>query len=224
VHRRWSRTSKLLVTLALLCGASSFLLMRAYAARLQAERPDLGRPVQVLVAATDERRGTRLSEAMVARTSVPSSFVPPGALREVSQAQGRTLLTDLAAGEVLTASRLGANDAGPVAALVPPGLRGFTVSVPLPAGSIRPGDRVDVLATFGGDRPRTETVAREVEILSVLTPPAGSLGGGEPEHLSVVLVAAPDLVERLAYASAFADLSVAFAGPDEVPSSPPAAA
>ena len=213
MRRRWSRTSKLFVVLAIAAGLSAFLLVRGYASRLAATHPDLGSPVAVVVASSPEARGTRLAASMLGHADVPSAFVPPGALRDPAQAEGRTLLSGLASGEILTASRLAPEQAGPVAALVPPGLRGFTVSVPLPRGSVRPGDRVDVLATFGGDRPHTETVARDVEILTVLDPAPGAASG--QQDLSVVLVAAPDLVERLAYASAFADLSVAFTGPDE---------
>jgi Flp pilus assembly protein CpaB len=211
LRRRWSRTSKVFALLAIACGALSFALVRGYAARLEALRPAVGAPVSVVVAAEALARGTVLGEEALRVTEIPSAFAPPGALRSIEEALGRTIGSDLAAGEPLTRTRLGAADAGPVASLVPSGLRAFPVQADVPAGSIGAGDRVDVLATFGGPHPHTETVAEGLEVLFVV----GNDGGGGSLALSgssapsLVLVVTAEEAERLAYAKAFADLSVA---------------
>jgi Flp pilus assembly protein CpaB len=98
-----------------------------------------------------------------------------------------------------------------VASLVPSGLRAFVVPAGVPAGVVRAGDRVDVLATFGGPHPYTDTVGTDLEVLSVIEEPAGTFeasGSGGP---SLVLLVSPETAERLAHATAFAQLSVTIA-------------
>ena len=212
--RRWSPRSKLLLVLAVVCGLGAFAIVRGYAARLEALRPAVGRPVAVVVAAETLARGTVLAEEALSLASVPSAFAPPGALRSVQDAVGRTLVADLAEGEAVTRTRIGTSG-GPVAAQVPSGLRAFVVPSGMPAGSVRPGDRVDVLATFGGQRPYTETVATGLEVLSVLaTDDAAFAASGAEVGPTLVLLVTPDAAERLAYAKAFADLAITIAGVD----------
>jgi Flp pilus assembly protein CpaB len=76
---------------------------------------------------------------------------------------------------------------------------------------VRPGDRVDVLATYGGERPHTETVASGLEVLRVMSPATSGAVGGGAEVPSLVLLVSPLDAERLAYAKAFADLTVSIA-------------
>lgn len=240
--RRWSTASKALLVLSLACGVGTFLVVRGYAARVEALRPAVGPQVPVVVAATQLARGSVVRPSMLTVEEVPAAFAPPGALDDPAAADGRTLLAGLAEGEPLTELRLGASGEGPIAALVPPGLRAFTVDAGVPADAVRPGDRVDVLATFGGGRPYTETVAAGLEVLLVLE--GGATGGAEvmgapatggSSGPALVLLVAPEQAERLAYARAFAELSVSIAGSDpalETPSpgatpstlDPPAAA
>ncbi len=211
MRRRWSRASKVFALLAVLCGALSFALVRGYAARLEALRPAVGTPVPVVVAAEAIARGTVLGEDALRVQEMPSAFAPPGALGSIDQALGRTVGSDLAVGEPLTRTRLGATGAGPVASLVPSGLRAFPVQADVPAGSVQAGDRVDVLATFGGPHPHTETVAEGLEVLLVVGDDGGSVGLASTgaSAPSLVLVVSAQEAERLAYAKAFADLSVA---------------
>lgn len=212
--RRWSPRSKVYLVLALACGVGAFALVRGYAARLEALRPVVGVPVPVVVAAQPLERGAVLTEEMLGIEQVPSSFAPPGALRSVQAAVGRTLVSDLGEGEAVTPTRVGTSG-GPVAAQVPSGLRAFTVPSGMPEGSVRPGDRVDVLATFGGQRPYTDTVATGLEILSVLGTGNTAFGAsGQDGGPTLVLLVTPDAAERLAYAKAFAELTVTIAGPE----------
>jgi len=195
------------------------LAVQAYVARLEATRPDVGPPIAVVVAAGDLTRGATLSPESV--VDVPSTLVPPGAVTTPEQADGRVLATDLADGEIVTATRLAGAGSGPVAALVPPGLRAFVLPSGPPAGTIRPGDEVDVLATYGANagRPYTETVASGLEVLDVVegdgVPVAHEAGvaSGPP----IAVLADPLTVERLARASSLALLSIAIVGDDVAP-------
>lgn len=212
-RRRWSPASKVFALLAVATGIGAYGLVRGYAARLEALRPVVGTPTAVVVAAAPIERGTVLTESLVRVAEMPSAFAPPGAFRSIEQAVGQTTASDLADGEAVTRTRVGGGEAGPVASLVPSGLRAFPVEAGVPPGSVRPGDRVDVFATFGGPNPHTETVATGLEILLVLE---GEAAGGTSltasgSGPSLVLLVSPDVAERLAFATAFADLAIAIA-------------
>jgi len=102
---------------------------------------------------------------------------------------------------------------GPVAALVPDGLRAIAITAAVPSGVLAAGDRVDVLATFAsGQQPHTETVVEGAEVLSVVTAAGLEESAGAS---TLVLLVTPDVAERLAFARAFADLAVAVAPPLE---------
>ncbi len=213
MRRRWSSSSKVFAVLAVVCGLGAFALVRAYALRLERLRPAVGPPVEVVEAARPLAKGTLLTDDMLRITELPADFAPPGALRSLEQAAGRTLVSDLAEDEVLTRTRIG-TVGGPVASQVPSGLRAFTIPSGMPPGAVRPGDRVDVLATFGGPHPHAETVASSLEVLEILEA-AGSGGlASQDAGPSLVLLVSPDAAEQLAYAKAFADLTVVVAPPE----------
>jgi pilus assembly protein CpaB len=214
--RRWPRAARISAGLALLSGLAAFALVQGYVGRVEASRPALGPPVAIVVAAADLSRGVTLDADALQVRRIPAEFVPPGAISDPTDAQDRVLVSALAAGEPVTATRLAAPHTGPVAALVPPGLRAFVVATNVPPQAVRAGDRVDVLGTFGGGRPHTETVATALEVLSVLgSGQTDALSGGPSDGPRLVLLVSPDEAERLAYAAAFGDLSVTIAGTDE---------
>jgi Flp pilus assembly protein CpaB len=176
--------------------------------------------VNIVRAATDLARGTALSDEMLLASTVPDDFVPAGAVRDAGAVVGRVLTADIEAGEILTRSRLAATAVGPVAALVPQGLRALVVPSGAPAGTIRAGDRIEVYATYGGGRPHTELVATGLEVLRVLTGGTSSGSGGTSPGdpgVALVLVADADTAARLAYARAFGQLQVAILGPAPTP-------
>lgn len=211
--RRWSRTSKAFALLAVVAAVAAYGLVRGYAVRLEALRPVVGTMEPVVVAASPVERGTVLTESMLRIAEIPSSFAPPGTLRTVTLAVGETVGSDVAEGEAVTRTRLGAAEAGPVASLIPSGLRAFPVEVPLPPGAVRAGDLVDVYATFGGPHPHTETVATGLEVLVLLGDDGAdgttAITSNTSIGPSLVLLVSSEEAERLAYATAFADLAIA---------------
>jgi Flp pilus assembly protein CpaB len=208
--RKWSRRSKAFAALAVASGAAAYLLVDGYAARLEALRPVAGEAVPVVVAATGLERGAVLTEDALRVQLVPAAFAPPGRIAAAATVVGRALVSDLAEGEAVTRTRVGVAG-GPVASLVPGGLRAFPIQVGPTAAAVRAGDRVDVLATFGGPRPYTDTVASGLEVLAMVEPEEGAFEAGGEGGPSLVLLVGPEIAEELAYASAFADLAVAVA-------------
>ena len=208
MRRRFSATSKVLLVLAVLSGGAAFALVRGYQADVERLAPAIGRSVPVVVAATDIPRSASISADALEVRAVPSSFAPPGRFASVAGVADRTTLTELEPGEPVTATRL-APRGGLIAAVAPPGTVGFPIRVDVPTRAVRPGDAVDVLATFGGRRPHTETVAESVEVLLVLGSSESVGPVAAASSPTLVLAATPDLSERLAYASAFATIGVA---------------
>ena len=150
---------------AAVAAVAAVLALRAHVASLEATRPDVGPPTAVVAAAADLTRGSILDAGSLSIVNVPSTLVPPGSLTSPEEASGRVLAADLAEGEILTQTRLSGAGSGPVAALVPAGLRAFVLPAGPPAGTVRSGDEIDVLATYGANagRPYTETVAPGIE-------------------------------------------------------------
>jgi Flp pilus assembly protein CpaB len=177
----------------------------------------------VVTAAGPIARGSEVSGSDLRLARVPRAYAEPGSLSKISQAAGRVALADLASGETLTQTRLARVRAGPVASLLPEGLRAFAVPTSLPTGTVRSGDHVDILATYGGPQPHTESIVDAVQVLLVLGP--GGIGGtpksggspldaasaGAPQTQTLIVLVAPEQEQRLAYARAFADLEVAVA-------------
>lgn len=221
-RRRWPTSAKLLLLTGVLCGALAFASMRGYAANLEATRPDVGPSVSVVMAARDLERGQTLDASMLEAGELPAAFLPPGAMETITGAEGRVLTGSVAAGEVLTMSRVAAPSSGPVAAIVPPGLRAVVVPAGLPGAIVRAGDRVDLLATFGGGRPYTQAVVTAVEVLRVLAAEDAVAGVTSSAGVQLVLLVGPEDAERIAYAKTFAQLEVAIVAAPELTPSPSA--
>jgi pilus assembly protein CpaB len=218
--RRLPRSAVLWFAGAAVAAAGATVAMRSHLATLEANRPDLGAPTTIVAAATDLARGSALAIDSLEVVELPSSLVPPGAVTSPESVTGRVLATDMAEGEALTETRLAGAGLGPIAALVPPGLRAFVLPTGPPAGTVQAGDAIDVLATYGANagRPYTETVATDLEVLRVVDASASVATGsnGAPAGPPIVVLADPLTVERLARAASLALLAIAIAG-DETP-------
>lgn len=224
MRRRWSRSSRLYMSASVVAAAAAGLLLNQYVARTASVAEALGPTVAVVVATQHVERGSVLAPGQVQLDEMPEAYAPPGVIEEISKAAGRVALSDLVPGEVVTETRLARVRAGPVASLVPEGLRAFAVPTSLPPGALVPGDRVDVLATFASGQPHTETVVSGVEVLFVLGEGApGDTSGlgldasaaGIGEATTLILLVSPLQEEDLAFARAFADIQVAIAPSEE---------
>jgi Flp pilus assembly protein CpaB len=218
-RRKLPRSSSILLAVSVACALAAGLVMQAYAHRLDVTRPDGGPPVTVVAASTPIRRGAILTDAVLEVATLPSRFAPPGALGDVARAVGRVAAADIAAGEIVTNLRLAGEHSGPTASLVPAGMRAVEVPVASAVG-VEPGDLVDVIATFGGGGAHTEVAGEAIEVLAVSRAGGGASFGAAPTGgsggVGLVLLVTPTDAERLAFASAFATLSVAVRSPDDL--------
>lgn len=208
-HPRLRTTSLVPLAIAVVCAVAVVGVMRAYARRLELAHPAVGAPVTVQVASRALARGTLIAPDMLRAREIPATFAPPEAVAAPDQLVGRSLAADVAAGDTLTRTRLAGASAGPVAALVPPDLRAILITSDLPAGAVAPGDRVDVLAAFGGGHGHVETAAEDVEVARVMAPLDDTVAGTPATSgPSLVLLVDPGVAQDLAYAVAFARLVV----------------
>jgi pilus assembly protein CpaB len=223
LRRKIQPASAVMLAAAVACGMLAVLAMHAWQRHVERTRPDAGPPVPVVRAARDLARGTILTDTDLRDDTMPASFVPPGSIGARARLVGRELAADVTGGEVLTRPRIAGDDAGPVASLLPPGQLAVLVPSTLPPGAVSPGDTVEVLGTFGGGGAHVETVAGGAPVLQVLASgPAAASTTQAPGGPTLVLAVDTDTASRLAYALAFAKLTVVVDAPAEaLPSGAP---
>jgi Flp pilus assembly protein CpaB len=206
--------------LLIACAATvaGMLLMRHHLAR--AERELSGGPTTDVLALTrDVETGERLERAMLTTRPVPERYlesrhIPAGELAEVLDARigvdgrmGEALLwTDL---EVLR------ERGRQLAELVPEGMRAFSVRSSRLSDLLRPGDRVDVLASDGAGGRGARTVAQNLLVLAV----GRNLGDGRASGdrgRRVTLAVSLEQGKRLADAERGSDFHLVLRNPDDV--------
>ena len=106
----------------------------------------------VVVVVQDVGPKTVLTREMLKETKVPANFVQPGAVNKIDPIVGSVVKEQLVAGEQVVRHRLLLDLQGSgMAYQLPPGMRAYTLPINEysgGAGFIRPGDKVDILATF----------------------------------------------------------------------------
>jgi len=190
----------LVVLLALGCGLAAALGVRSM--RSGPAAPPPVETVPAVVATVDVRRGESFSETMVELRRIPKDQAPEGLLLSVEEVIERIADYPLLKGEYVVEPKLFPKGSGVgLAAMVPPGMRAFTIQTPsfssTLAGLIRPRDRVDILLTMedgpNGGNSTTTTLLQQIELLAVHTTiDAPSADQAKPtETRSVTLLVTP---------------------------------
>lgn len=114
--------------------------------------PEGKETVPVIVAKVDIPSKTKVTADMVQVQNVPVEYMQPGAIREGKQIIGVLAREHIIAGEQITGRRLltEAKSVG-LPGVIPPGKRAISIAVTEVSGVsglIKPGDHVDVMATF----------------------------------------------------------------------------
>ena len=204
-RRKLPTSSKAFVVLAIACGAAAFGLVRDQTQRAVRLQREVGPKVPVIVAAHDLNAGREISADDLDLVEMPEVFVPPKAVRAVDDAVGMIAGASVPSGEPLSSARL-APSGGPLPFSVTPGHVAVTVEIPrLPVGVV-PGDRVDVLATYGQGRSITSEMAADARVLQVPTLDEGAFGGSQTPWLTLDLEA--EVASRVVNATAYARLTV----------------
>ncbi len=166
------RRKLLLVAAAL--GLLAAILTYTYIRTLETSDTQTVKEVGVLVAANDIPAGATVGANMVRLAQVHVGSVHPEAAISTAEVVGRITKAPIFQGEQILRSRL--LPAGVTPSLtfaIPSDKRAISVAVNEVvgvAGFIKPGDRVDVLATIegsSGDDQVTSTVLQDVEVLAI---------------------------------------------------------
>jgi len=183
----------------------------AVAAGIHAVEPAEPVTVPVLVAARDLAAGVPLVAADLEVRALPEALVPLGVLRPGDETVGRLLTGAVRAGETLTDVRL-------LGSSLVDGLSAGAVATPVRvadagvAGLVRPGDRVDVLATpatLDAEVGATHVAASGVIVVAIPDP---STPGGFGDGALLVLATSPQTAADLAAATVTSRLSITVRG------------
>ncbi len=164
------------------------------------------RTTGVWAAAHDLARGSRLGagDLELAQVRLPAEVLGRY-LTAGRKPEGATLGRSLRAGELIPAQSVASERA--LAAT-----RSITIPVApehAVGGALRPGDRVDVFATFGHSEgnARTRLLVADVEIAEVLS--GGGLVSGEESLIGVTVSVTPEQAARLAFAVRSGEIDLA---------------
>lgn len=191
-------------------------------------------PRDVLVAARDLDAGRPLVTADVARRSIPSSFVPGGALApdRLGDIVGKPLLLPLRAGDPIVDSLVAGRNEAALAARLREGARAVTVpvdEVSSQAGLVRPGDRVDLMLaeelSEGDERCiRVKPLLESLSVLATGRVQGESAQGAEAmlrrgvdvsSYSTITLDVTPDQAQQLALALRVGELIPLLRGDDD---------
>jgi len=166
-------TRRLAIVIAVVCGLLAALLTFFYLSKLQqrAVPEETVRNVELVTPLHDIAAGTVIHSEMLQTAEVPEDEVPAGAVRSPTQISGQVAQVNLVAGQAITRSQV--QSPTQLSYRVPDGMRAVTVAIdPVVgvAGFLKPGDRVDVIATFDIDEVTiTRTILQNIELLAIGT-------------------------------------------------------
>lgn len=228
----------------------AMLLAAGYLSRRESALLAQVEPVPVVIATAEIDAGAALDEALLAVATVPRRHREPGAIDAVAQAAGRIAQVPIRTGTQVTAAiARRPSPARGLSAGIPAGRRAIAVSLPRAAagaGLVRPGDAVDVLATFdlgteAAVRRTTLALVPAAQVLAVNGELIGAVelaaGGGarkaglfdalpapQRDGIEVTLAVSPEEAQAIAYAQESGALSLALRpfGDEEAVSRPAA--
>ena len=169
-----SASSRPLVIIAVVLAGLAGYLMWMYGRQLE-QRYRPGTPVEVVVAATRLASGTTLRLMDLRGREVPDGYVRSGAVRvrDIDEAENRTLVNGLEPGDVLLWSDLsgGEDRQTTLGKHLDKTQRALTIRVnrvSSAGGNLRPGDRVDVMATLVNPNKGVDTTVTLLQNVSVI--------------------------------------------------------
>ncbi|MFZ5829230.1 MAG: Flp pilus assembly protein CpaB [Planctomycetota bacterium] len=218
-----------LLTLALGCGLVASIGITQVVAKRSGDAPALsGETTTIFVALKDLGMGDVLSPDVLRLEQWPKDKLPPGALTDIKEVEGRRTRTRLWAGEPILESKLyGKNEVvGSLTPLIPKGYRvlGLKVDDVSATGNlIKPGERVDVLM-FVERKPdkgiyetTTKTVMQDVKVFAV-NDDVGMDQDRDPKTIRakvISLLVTPEQATKLTLASEMGRIRLVMRRPDD---------
>jgi pilus assembly protein CpaB len=181
--------------------------------------------VEVVVARQTISPRATIQPEMLAIRNYDEGKQPSDAVRGMSAALGKVAMRQIPSGTVITAEMVA--EKGPGLGLsynLKPYQRAVTVPIdPVSgvAGYLKPGDRVDVVATYSGSATNTSRVVlQDVELLAIGNQPASTSNVKDKPYLpadavTATLAVGADQMQVLALTAAKAKLQLALRSPDD---------
>lgn len=220
-----NRRGMLYLVLAVISGLSAVLLARNY---LSSQIPLVGEFLQtrnVVVVSQQMPAGAALSGRDLGVVDWPEGLLPRGAISDREAIRGRVLKRALQEGEpVLESALLPVGAEGGLHSLIAHSQRAVSVQVDAVigvAGWVKPGSRVDVLATlsrtdFRRPVPLSRVILQDVRVLAIDQKLEQPDGDDEAEVVSVVtLEVNPAEAQQLVFAASEGTLQLALRNPDD---------
>src|ERR1035438_6534857 len=127
---------------------------------------------EVVAALQDIPARTKITREMVTLTGYPKNLVIDGAIRNPKEVDGHTTMVRLKAKEqIRTSDLLGEGQTPGLAYDIPPGMRAIAIGageVMAVGSTVKPGDRIDVLATYTDPVAHQETTQMILQNVLVL--------------------------------------------------------
>lgn len=210
------RGSKMMVLLALIPGLLAAVMTYVYISNAARPKPATGKSVAVVAAKSTIPPRTKVTQDLVYIREIPEAAVHARAARDPARIVGLVTKSEILEGEQVIMDRLyGENERAGLASSIPRDMRAVTVPVNEVvgvAGFVKPGDRVDVVATVsaaGETGDAAFTVLEDVEILAIAQETEDRSQGKAKVSTSATLAVTPAQAERLALAEEMGTLRLA---------------
>lgn len=189
--------------------------------------------VSVVVAANDISPRTTIQPHMVKRESFEQGQEPNNALKDFNGVYGKVALRQISAGQALTGDDVAEKGPGlGMSYVVEPNMRALTVPIdPVSgvAGFLKPGDRVDVLATYSANNVNvTKVVMQNLKLLAIGSEPTTTANAQKESNTAkadaptATLLVSSEQMETLALVAAKAKLHLALRSDTDNAVVPPA--
>jgi pilus assembly protein CpaB len=176
---------------------------------------------EVVAALQDIPARTKITREMVTLIRYPKELVIEGAIKNPKEVDGRTTFVRIKAKEQIRASDLlGEGQNGGLSVDIPPGMRAIAIGageVMAVGSTVKPGDRIDVLATYTDPVAHQETTQMILQNVLVLAVNQGETDqqGKTGAKSSMTLAVKPEEAELLTAADRAGALRVALRGVNE---------
>jgi pilus assembly protein CpaB len=208
-----------IVMVALVLGAATAFLLYRWAADLKKNAKENWKPV--VTALEEIKPRVKITREMLQVTAMPQELIAKDALTNIEAVEGRVALKPINAQEQIRSGDLvrGKDVPGPSYA-IPPGMRAITIEaggVNSVGEAVRPGDHVDILASYLDSRLQQESTKLILQDILVLWIDKGEMdpSGKAGASTSITLAVKPEQTELVTAASRGNALRVVLRPPND---------
>jgi pilus assembly protein CpaB len=172
----------------------------------------------VVVATVDINPRTKITSDMITMSSFPKTLIGENTVRKLKDVEGRITMRPInSKSQIRSTDLVQQGQTLGLAFDIPPGMRAIAIGageVMAVGTSVKPGDRVDILATYSDPRTRQELTKMLLQNVMVLAVNKGQTdqNGKEGANSSMTLAVKPEQTELVAAADRAGALRVSLRG------------